>query len=640
MKKIYFFVYLLLGYFSAFSQLNYTANDTIAPYEGIFRFGSNMGYYPPWKDEDLAELAAGSEAKGIDGLGIYSLRPGLFAHFLDTWGYDIRVDAFQYYQELGHDDNTAITGYPPEHQKDTNYYCSNARSELFANLYTPIWDNGENGTPVNDENYYALYLYKMVNRYGDYIRFWEIWNEPDFSYSTDAWSGPGFPGNWWENEPDPCDLAIKAPVTHYVRLLRISYEVIKTLKPDTYVALGGLGYPAFLDAVMRNTDNPVDGSPNQDYPLLGGAYFDVISIHTYPHIDGSLREWSNAINNFVYNRHSDAAAQGVLDRKRMFDEVALKYGYDGVQFPEKLSIITECNIPRVTFQDYIGSDEAQRNFLIKTVVNAYKENILQLYLFNLGDHKDEAEATSEFQLMGLYRNLHGATQEELEYNDGGIAYKTASELLYGTTYDAGHTAFLNLPSWLDGAAFKRNDNSYIYVFWAKTHLDQSELVLSNFTFPAILNIESLQRLEWDYSQTRAVEKISTVDIPLTGSPAFFIPTYRNQEPDDPGSEGEGEGETGGEEEKDGSKVFQVFPNPSKGDYTFQFYLEKDIELSLEITDINGRVVAVLFENVPFSRGYHTYLWQENDFQPGMYFCSFRPRRGEPELQKIVRVVEY
>lgn len=73
-----------------------------------------------------------------------------------------------------------------------------------------------------------------------------------------------------------------------IGLLRISYEVIKTVDENAYVCIGGIGNPAFLDAVLRNTDNPIDGTENNDYPLLGGAYFDVLSFHSYPHIDGSM----------------------------------------------------------------------------------------------------------------------------------------------------------------------------------------------------------------------------------------------------------------------------------------------------------------------------------------------------------------
>ena len=216
----------------------------------------------------------------------------------------------KYYEELGMGEHTAIVGFPSPTHRDPVQYCPGIQSELFANMYTPIWDGGANGTPYNDDNYYAAYLYKTVSEYKDHVRFWEIWNEPGFDYTGGlGYLLPGAPGSWWDNNPNPCDYKLRAPIFHYVRLLRISWEVIKTLDPDAYVVVSGTGYPSFLDAILRNTDNPLDGSVTAEYPLRGGAFFDVMGYHSYPHFDGGLREYSDSIQNWLYYRHSDAAAQ-------------------------------------------------------------------------------------------------------------------------------------------------------------------------------------------------------------------------------------------------------------------------------------------------------------------------------------------
>jgi len=216
---------------------------------------------------------------------------------------------------VGMDDHVTFIGYPSDEQRETTFYCSDHQSELFANMYLDIWDGGANGTPVNDDNYYALYVYRMVSIYKDYVKFWEVWNEPDFDYSGNGFKDPGQDGNWWENIPEPCDMSIRAPVYSYIRMLRISYEVIKSLDPDAYVSVGGLGFPSFLDLIMRHSDNPNGGQINSEYPNNGGAYFDVMSYHTYPHIDGSLREWNNDIGDFDYFRHSDAAIDGIIQNQ-------------------------------------------------------------------------------------------------------------------------------------------------------------------------------------------------------------------------------------------------------------------------------------------------------------------------------------
>ena len=328
MKLYPIFLLLMIGCLHvSHAQNGQTANDFVPAYDGHFRPGSNLGYFPPWKDTDLADIAAGNPAANIPGVGVRSIRPSLTEDFLETWGYDSRVENYQYYFNLDLKELTNIVGFPAPWHQDPTYHCSEYQSEMFANLYTDIWDDGQNGTPVNDDNYLALYLYKVVTQYKDFIRFWEIWNEPGFDYTgARGWLPPGAEGNWWENNPDPCDYKLRAPIFHYVRTLRISYEVIKTLDPDAYITVAGTGFPSFLDAILRNTDNPVDGSVTEEYPLQGGAYFDVMGFHSYPHLDGSLREWSNDIFDFIYYRHSDAAAEGILRRQQNFQTVLDNYG--------------------------------------------------------------------------------------------------------------------------------------------------------------------------------------------------------------------------------------------------------------------------------------------------------------------------
>ncbi|HFC00459.1 MAG TPA: hypothetical protein ENJ53_06600, partial [Phaeodactylibacter sp.] len=319
-------VFLCLS-FSIFSQPTFTANDIVPAYATPFRLGINPNFNGnQWSDEKLASIAAGNAAVGIQGVGVRAFRVPLPENFLDFWGYDIRVDAFQHYEELGILDNTVFLEAPTDEHTDTTSYCAGTTSTMFANIYEPIWDNGANGTPVNDENYAALYIYKTVLAYKDYVKYWEIWNEPDLDMSGNGWKPPGMPGNWYDNVPDPCDYKLQAPVYHYIRLLRISYEVIKTIDPDAFVTVGGLGYASFLDIILRHTDNPNGGEVTAEYPLTGGAYFDVLSYHVYPHINGSLKYWDNSINGFAYRRHTDAALDGTVGLKEEFENVLLQYG--------------------------------------------------------------------------------------------------------------------------------------------------------------------------------------------------------------------------------------------------------------------------------------------------------------------------
>ena len=92
---------------------------------------------------------------------------------------------------------------------------------------------------------WSEYVRKLVTRYKDRIRYWEVWNEENIV-------------NFWKN-PDP-----KA----YTALLKRTYEVIKEIDPDLKVVFGGLaGVPHdFYENVLKED---------------GGKYFDVVNIHPY-----------------------------------------------------------------------------------------------------------------------------------------------------------------------------------------------------------------------------------------------------------------------------------------------------------------------------------------------------------------------
>ena len=494
-----------------------TANDYIKPYKGAFRYGSNMGYYSPYTDEQLADIAVKAN--------INSLRPAFFEFFGEQWGYDVRDHAFSHYDSLGLNENVCFIGYPSPQHRDNTIYCGKDSSTMFANMYEPIWDKGENGTPVNDKNYYALFVYKTVNRFKKSVKFWEIWNEPDFATTFNPEKAPGLPGAWWNTNPDPCEYALHAPVQHYIRLLRISYEVIKSIDPNAYVCTGGLGFPSFLDAILRQTDNPKDGSVTPQYPLKGGAYFDVLSYHSYPHIDNSVREWSDKIGGFQYSRHSDKAVEGIYKRKTAFENVLKKHEY-GSKFPQKHFIITECNIPAIAKGEFMGSYEAQRNFLIKAAVKAQTNGVLQFHVYSLGELTFENETRNEFDLMGLYKKLEGQKPYTSPLTTSGVAYQSVSKILYGYFYDSIETKKLNLAPNVDGAAFKNpKTQEVIYCVWAKTQKDQSEEASATLTVPHPLSIEKkmkrLKLMRWDFAQTQKVESVDIQNIKLTSSPIFL-----------------------------------------------------------------------------------------------------------------------
>lgn len=597
-------------------QPTFNADNTVPSFTGGFGYGANMGYYPPYYyDKELAGLAHGTPDGATAGVGVTTIRPGLFDHFLDYWGYDIRVDAFQYYQQIGLRDVVVIMGFPAERNRDQAFYCPGSQTEVFKNMYEPIWDNGENGTPVNDNNPYALYCWKAATTYGPYVKFWEIWNEPDID-NGNGWAPPGHPGNWWENAPGPCETKIKAPIYFYVRLLRISYEVIKSVDPSAYVCVGGLGWPSYLDVICRYTDNPYDGSVDAaKYPFKGGAYFDVMSFHSYPHIDNSLREWSNDIGGFRYFRHSDAAADGVFRLKDKFDFVLRKYGYDGETHPEKVWICTEFNIPRREFGDYIGSDQAQTNFIIKTLVMAQQHGVSQMHIYSLADEKPEPEANNEFSFMGLFKNLNNKTFPQGDKNSVAVGYKTTSDLLRDRVYDPAQTARLHLPDNVRGGAFRDQQGQYCYVLWAATTRDRDETANINYTFPVELGIEFLDQKFWHFSQSGAHILVNPRQVQLTGSPVFLTQTtlILSKFPRHP----------------------RVTPNPMSGGYgVYSFWMFEDGNASVDVFDSVGRHLKNLVDNEFLLEGPQQIPLNWPELSPGVYYIRLKSPGTEATIPVV------
>ena len=487
-----------------------TADETVAPYTATFQYGTNMGYYgAAWPDEALAGLAQARNS--------HSIRPTLPEYFVEQYGYNIRLNTFNaYVNTLGMKEITCfVEGPSAAHRDPATYPGGTGQSKLFAHLYEPIWN--PDGS-VNPNNYYAIYLYRLLQTYGDKVRFWEVVNETDFTnaYNLDEWlTRPPTPGE---------QLNTQAPIYHYIRMLRISYEVVKKYHPEAYITTGGLGYSQYLDALLRYTDNPNGGAVTAQYPRTGGAYFDVLSFHCYPSY--SLHYWDNALNGMRYTRTSDYAASRIMGFKDEMVSVLSKYGYNGTTRPRKLLVITEANVARRTSEDRTGSDELQRNFGIKALVLSQKNDIKQFYYYSLGEDVNAPPAgtsvsgADEIALMGLHENLNRDAPGAARPTQLGHAFATTSQLLYNYRYDAARTAALALPATIEGAAFAQN-GTYVYVLWAKALTDNSEQASASYSFPAALGIGTVQRLEWDHSATGAKATVAAQGLALSGAPAFF-----------------------------------------------------------------------------------------------------------------------
>lgn len=606
---------LLLAPFLACTQAPATANEVMPPALGDFDYGVNMGYFPPeFYDKELAALVHGVPGEGSDGYGITSIRPGLFNDFLEFWGYDIRKPHFEYYDSIGLRNTVVISGYPSPQNRDSAFYCPGEQSRMFRDMYLPIWDNGAYGTPVNENNPYALYIWRAATTYKGLIKIWEVWNEPDFD-TGNGHLPPGMPGNWWDQAPQPCETAIKAPPFFYIRALRITYEVVKSIDPEALVAVGGLGYPSFLDVICRYTDNPFTGEKDDTYyPFTGGAYFDCMSFHAYPHFNNSLRAWNDETGKFDHSRHSDAATAGIWKQRDAFRAVLDKYGYDGAKYPEKRWICSEFNIPRKTFGEYIGSEEAQVNFMIKTLVSAQQSGMAQMHVYSIADEPKTGPDHPEFGFMGLFKNLENVGVHQARPNALAYAIKTTRMLLDQHQFDATATAALALPENIGGAVFRKGEH-LTYILWAKTTLDRSETASAVYHFPPDLGLRFLEAKPWDYSRNNNAYLVNARQVYLTGSPVFLTETHITN---------------------DYPKQLKVSPNPApEGMALAEFWIFAEAPSSLEVFDGNGRLIQTLIDREKLIEGPHARLINLSAFPNGTYFV----RLATPDNNNTVRVLK-
>ena len=73
---------------------------------------------------------------------------------------------------------------------------------------------------------------------------------------------------------------------------------------------------------------------------------------------------------------------------------------------------------------------------------------------------------------------------------------------------------------------------------------------------------------------------------------------------------------------------QIYPNPFRNSLTLEFKLEQETPVSIQIFDINGRVVKLLVNHKTLSKGIHSMNWDGNDdngnlLKKGLYFLRLQ-----------------
>jgi hypothetical protein len=363
------------------------------------------------------------------------------------------------------------------------------------NLYEPIFT----GTgDVNPANTWAAFVQTVVTTYSPYIHTWEVWNEPDQVGSN--WQATQ---TWDTAPPNPSDLIWwNDTIFAYIRILHVTYAVVHKLDPMGQVTLGGIGYPSFLDAILRYTDEPMAGAVTSDYPDKGSAYFDVVSYHYYPVFSPG---------------NSDVGAAGLVTLHDQLQTELTKFAVTGKRF-----IITESGAPRYAVGGDPGGVDYAHNYLLKAMALAQNAGVGRIDWFILGDDKDPGQSTSPFDYMGLYANLTSVTSPGAAMiTENGTAYATMGHLLAGSVSDAATTAALALPMGTNGVALRMSNQQHAYVVWAEA--SSGETGTGMVTLPAA---GPATVYAWDYSktqtQTMATPSGGKVTVSVSSSPVIVI----------------------------------------------------------------------------------------------------------------------
>ncbi|HEY9765783.1 MAG TPA: hypothetical protein V6C82_05435, partial [Chroococcales cyanobacterium] len=137
-------------------------------------------------------------------------------------------------------------------------------------LNEPIFSDGSDryspGKKINPANPWAVFLDRMAKRYRGKIKYFQVWNEPDFPSGEERLDFSK-PERTWQGS-----------VGQYVRLLKIAHTVIKAVDPGALIVTGGLGYPRYLAAILERG---------------GGQFFDCLDFHAYgfPGSDKGIKEF-------------------------------------------------------------------------------------------------------------------------------------------------------------------------------------------------------------------------------------------------------------------------------------------------------------------------------------------------------------
>jgi hypothetical protein len=443
----------------------------------LFPQMANPGYYggvSGYTDQQIYALMVGA--------GAWSTRSVIDIYSYQQYGIGTFAPRFAYfYNTLGMRQNVGFlvcnTG-PVYANQSTKLTAGGHRSivpnGLFLNPYNP-------DSSINTANTWAKYCYDFVTGVGQYITYFQVWNEPDYTNTTKGGDST-VAGTWKTTKPVPDDIPnLYDSIEDYVQLAKIANQVIKRVKPSAKIITGGLGYAWFWQWIIR---------------LNGAQWFDQLDIHSYPFYYWTTCVWNGTGCSPTAGafRNSDVAANFVDSAFNAFRTVTFREG--GPDLPMST---TEIAVPRWSFNPsntpfpnnkYFGSSVCQENFLMKAFQILMQDSAKFVCMYQTGEDADSAQVSgtdpagnpiTPFSAMGLYKKLTGAGSIGHEVKTSQGVSDSASARTFAN-YTVNHTR----PSAVSGTRVVEWDSSgnKILAAWAIVTHDTVETASGTIILPA------------------------------------------------------------------------------------------------------------------------------------------------------------
>ncbi|MCF7802645.1 MAG: beta-galactosidase [Candidatus Marinimicrobia bacterium] len=293
--------------------------------------------------------------------------------------------------------------------------------------YTPQWNSTASvedslyfwNHPPKDFNEFGEFMGDLVNRYEDYIKTWELWNEPDISV-------------YWQGT-----------TAEFAEFTKIGSRAVKEADPDAKVVLAGLAHRIqFTRELFR------------DYDI--SDYVDIVNIHNYFetwHQDPveNIDEYINDIHDIIW-RWGDGQPLWMAE-----------VGYSTFRQDSYVSSVYE------TYYDYEHSPEYQAVDLFKRLaLSVATKNMTAIAWYEIKDLPQSEEVIGD-----EYNNRYlGVAYEDHSPKPAQKALSFFIDLFAGDYKPLTDEVIIEKPLGAENTlrVFEKKNGDVIVVGWVNTHV--------------------------------------------------------------------------------------------------------------------------------------------------------------------------